>query len=240
MRTLLLTIVVLALACVVLAADPKPNKKGEYEQTIKIKLLRGKEGPPGLDGVTGPRGREGIPGLDGITGARGHRGHRGHKGASGPRGHKGPAGNNGKDGKDGSRGKRGHRGATGAIGIQGNKGNPGPKGDKGVRGNVGPQGPTGAIDTNILNSILARITSLETRLASNGNNPTFLSVNSSLRSGISTLNSIASIIRERQATASTDPTFLETTDQDHSDILEQVEKFDRIQQQLEQLDEDQE
>jgi len=100
----------------------------------------GKDGPQGLPGNDGKDGPQGLPGKDGKDGPQGL---PGKDGKDGQDGQDGPQGLSGKDGKDGLQGLPGNDGQDGPQGLPGNDGKDGPQGLPGKDGKDGPQGLPG-------------------------------------------------------------------------------------------------
>lgn len=103
---------------------------------------------------------------------------KGPKGDTGQKGDKGNKGDTGERGPQGIQGEQGPKGDKGDTGEQGPKGDTGAKGDKGDMGETGPQGPkgdTGTFDSSVLEnyattevvqSLLNRLTTLEQKVDS--------------------------------------------------------------------------
>nr|CDU32399.1 putative nematogalectin [Enteromyxum leei] len=91
-------------------------------------ILKGLQGPPGMDGMQGPPGMIGPGGPPGMTGEMGPMGPPGMRGFTGE---PGVAGEPGRDGLDG---------------IQGPPGIPGDPGPAGMSGPPGPPGTPGTIN----------------------------------------------------------------------------------------------
>ncbi|MEW6183649.1 MAG: hypothetical protein AB1500_10845 [Bacillota bacterium] len=127
--------------------------------------------------VTGPQGEKGD------TGEQGPQGIQGETGPAGPAGPEGPPGPQGEIGPMGPQGEQGPQGETGPMGPRG------PQGEKGDKGDTGEQGPAGTVDAETLNSILARITALETKVndleTANANLVTRVSALENLLAGVS-------------------------------------------------------
>lgn len=98
------------------------------------KGVRGRRGPVGKRGMTGPVGVKGGKGKIGPVGETGPKGVQGAPGAPGAVGIKGPQGDRGDKGPSGPRGSVGPQGSAGWVGVSGPKGNRGPKGATGDRG----------------------------------------------------------------------------------------------------------
>lgn len=110
---------------------------------LNFVLPRGKQGPAGQKGDTGPagpQGPQGVPGETGNTGPQGAKGDQGEPGPQGPQGEQGPQGARGPQGIQGETGPQGPKGEKGDTGSQGETG---PQGQTGPQGETGPQGPQG-------------------------------------------------------------------------------------------------
>jgi len=113
------------------------------------KLIHGKDGKDGLQGLPGNDGQDGPQGLPGKDGRDGTQGLPGNDGQDGPQGLSGKDGRDGKDGtqglpgKDGRDGKDGTQGLPGKDGLQGLQGLPGKDGKDGLQGLSGKDGNDG-------------------------------------------------------------------------------------------------
>ena len=110
------------------------------------KLIHGKDGKDGLQGLPGNDGQDGpqgLPGKDGQDGTQGLSGKDGTQGLPGKDGQDGLQGLPGKDGQDGLQGLSGKDGKDGQDGLQGLPGKDGKDGLQGLPGNDGQDGPQG-------------------------------------------------------------------------------------------------
>ena len=104
------------------------------------KLIHGKDGKDGLQGLPGNDGQDGPQGLPGKDGRDGTQGLPGNDGQDGPQG---LSGKDGRDGKDGTQGLPGKDGLQGLQGLPGKDGKDGLQGLPGKDGKDGPQGLPG-------------------------------------------------------------------------------------------------
>jgi hypothetical protein len=118
--------------------DCEKNCKRKCECYCKCK---GKRGPVGCRGPTGPTGPQGTQGDLGPTGPQGTQGDLGPTGPQGTQGDLGPTGPQGTQGDLGPTGPQGTQGDLGPTGPQGTQG------DLGPTGSTGPQGATGVVET---------------------------------------------------------------------------------------------
>lgn len=82
-------------------------RKVTSEEALRLGLLNGPQGLPGIKGEPGPQGQPGVDGINGLDGVS----------VTGPEGPQGPAGVPGKDGLDGEPGVDGETGSQGAMGA---------------------------------------------------------------------------------------------------------------------------
>lgn len=80
-------------------------------------LVKGPQGPQGIQGPQGEKGEQGEQGPAGEDGAQGPQGPKGDTGAQGPKGDTGPQGETGPQGPQGEQGIQGPAGADGRDGL---------------------------------------------------------------------------------------------------------------------------
>ncbi len=110
------------------------------------KLIHGKDGKDGLQGLPGNDGQDGpqgLPGKDGRDGTQGLPGKDGRDGKDGPQGLSGKDGQDGQDGPQGLSGNDGQDGPQGLPGNDGLQGLPGNDGKDGLQGLPGKDGLQG-------------------------------------------------------------------------------------------------
>jgi hypothetical protein len=146
----------------------------DHEGLQGVQGERGAQGDAGAKGDTGevgPMGPAGPQGAQGVQGPQGEHGADGVAGPMGPVGPVGPKGDQGDKGEVGAQGVQGIQGPKGADGSPGTQGPVGPQGIQGVQGPVGATGPQGlqgipgAGTQTQLDAILARLTTLEAKVA---------------------------------------------------------------------------
>ena len=143
----------------------------DHEGIQGIQGERGEKGDKGEKGDTGEVGPMGPAGAQGAQGVQGPQGEHGADGVAGSMGPVGPIGTKGEQGEKGDVGAQGIQGIQGPKGADGSPGTQGPVGPQGIQGVQGPVGATGlqgipgAGTQTQLDAILARLTTLEAKVA---------------------------------------------------------------------------